>query len=78
MSMNVKVDASGAVLLPAELCRAAGMEPGAELVAEVQAGRVVLDRAIRCGIHDDISVLKTRDQHILGACGVDVGRRQPL
>jgi bifunctional DNA-binding transcriptional regulator/antitoxin component of YhaV-PrlF toxin-antitoxin module len=47
MSMNVKVDASGAVLVPAELCRAAGIEPGAELVAEVQAGRVVLERPRR-------------------------------
>jgi bifunctional DNA-binding transcriptional regulator/antitoxin component of YhaV-PrlF toxin-antitoxin module len=43
MSTVVKVDATGAVTLPAELCRAAGVEPGADLVAEVQAGRIVLE-----------------------------------
>ena len=42
MSTIVKADADGAVTLPAELCRAAGVEPGAALVAEVQDGRVVL------------------------------------
>jgi len=42
MSTNLKADASGAVLLPAELCRAAGVEPGAELVADVQGDRIVL------------------------------------
>jgi antitoxin component of MazEF toxin-antitoxin module len=42
MSTILKADASGAVLLPAELCKAAGVAPGAELVAEVQAGRIVL------------------------------------
>ena len=36
MSTIVKADASGAVTLPAELCRAAGVEPGADLVAEVR------------------------------------------
>jgi antitoxin component of MazEF toxin-antitoxin module len=44
MATIVKADAGGAVLLPAELCRAAGVEPGADLVAEVQAGRIVLER----------------------------------
>ena len=44
MSTIVKVDAGGAVTLPAELCRAAGVEPGAELVADVQGGRIVLER----------------------------------
>jgi bifunctional DNA-binding transcriptional regulator/antitoxin component of YhaV-PrlF toxin-antitoxin module len=29
-------------MLPAEFCRAAGIAPGADLVAEVQAGRIVL------------------------------------
>jgi len=43
MSTLVKVDATGAVTLPAELCRAAGVEPGTDLVAEVQAGRIVLE-----------------------------------
>ena len=42
MSTIVKADPTGAVLLPAELCRAAGMAPGTELVAEVQDGRIVL------------------------------------
>ncbi|HWY88106.1 MAG TPA: AbrB/MazE/SpoVT family DNA-binding domain-containing protein [Gemmataceae bacterium] len=45
MSTVVKADASGAVTLPAELCRAAGLAPGADLVAEVQAGRIVLQTA---------------------------------
>ncbi|HLN28204.1 MAG TPA: AbrB/MazE/SpoVT family DNA-binding domain-containing protein [Gemmataceae bacterium] len=44
MSTIVKADASGAVALPAALCRAAGVEPGADLVAEVQEGRIVLER----------------------------------
>lgn len=42
MSTIVKADATGAVILPAELCRAAGVAPGAELVAEVQPQRIVL------------------------------------
>jgi antitoxin component of MazEF toxin-antitoxin module len=45
MSTIVKADASGAVTLPADLCRAAGLAPGAELVAEVQTGRIVLETA---------------------------------
>jgi bifunctional DNA-binding transcriptional regulator/antitoxin component of YhaV-PrlF toxin-antitoxin module len=44
MSTMVKADATGAVTLPAELCRAAGVAPGADLVAEVQDGRIVLER----------------------------------
>lgn len=44
MSTLVKADASGAVLLPAELCQAAGVEPGTDLVAEVQDGRIVVQR----------------------------------
>ena len=47
MSTLVKADATGAVTLPAELCRAAGVEPGADLVAEVQDGRIVLERQRR-------------------------------
>jgi antitoxin component of MazEF toxin-antitoxin module len=42
MSTIIKADASGAVLLPAELCKAAGVAPGADLVAEVQGGRIIL------------------------------------
>ena len=44
MSTIVKADATGAVMLPAEFCRAAGVAPGADLVAEVQDGRIVLER----------------------------------
>jgi antitoxin component of MazEF toxin-antitoxin module len=44
MSTIVKADATGAVTLPAEFCRAAGVTPGADLVAEIQNGRIVLDR----------------------------------
>ena len=42
MSTLVKADATGAVTLPAELCREAGLTPGLDLVAEVQTGRIVL------------------------------------
>src|SRR5262249_9218796 len=42
MSTLIKADATGAVMLPAELCRAAGLTPGAELVAEVECGRIVV------------------------------------
>ncbi len=47
MATILKVDPSGAVTLPAELCRAAGVAPGADLVAEVQNGRIVLERPRR-------------------------------
>jgi antitoxin component of MazEF toxin-antitoxin module len=43
MATMLKADSSGAVTLPAELCRAAGVAPGAELLAEVQNGRIVLE-----------------------------------
>jgi len=42
VSTIVKADATGAVVLPAEFCRAAGVAPGADLVAEVLDGRIVL------------------------------------
>jgi bifunctional DNA-binding transcriptional regulator/antitoxin component of YhaV-PrlF toxin-antitoxin module len=45
MSMIVKADAAGSVTLPVELCRAAGIRPQAELVAEVEAGRIILEPA---------------------------------
>ena len=45
MSTLVKADANGTVTLPAELCRAAGLAPGADLVAEVQTGRIILGPA---------------------------------
>jgi antitoxin component of MazEF toxin-antitoxin module len=47
MTPIIQADASGAVTLPAELCRAAGVTPGTELVAEVQDGRIVLRRPRR-------------------------------
>jgi antitoxin component of MazEF toxin-antitoxin module len=42
MSTIVKADATGAVLVPADLCRAAGVTPGADLTAEIQDGRIVI------------------------------------
>jgi antitoxin component of MazEF toxin-antitoxin module len=45
MNTLVKADATGAVTLPAELCQAAGVIPGAELVAEVRDGRLILGPA---------------------------------
>lgn len=45
MATIIKADASGAVTLSAELCRAAGVAPGTDLVAEVQDGRIVLKPA---------------------------------
>jgi antitoxin component of MazEF toxin-antitoxin module len=45
MSTIITVDANGAVTVPADLCHAAGVEPGAQLVAEVQTGRIVLQPA---------------------------------
>lgn len=47
MSTILKADASGAVTLPADLCRAAGVQPETELVAEVQNGRIVVERPRR-------------------------------
>jgi antitoxin component of MazEF toxin-antitoxin module len=43
MSTILKADANGAVTLPAELCRAAGVQPGADLVAEVDAQRIIVE-----------------------------------
>jgi antitoxin component of MazEF toxin-antitoxin module len=47
MSTIIKADATGAVTLPGELCRAAGIAAGGEVVAEVQDGRIVLQRPRR-------------------------------
>jgi antitoxin component of MazEF toxin-antitoxin module len=44
MSMIIKADPAGAVTLPAELCREAGVQPGTDLVAEVETGRIVVQR----------------------------------
>ncbi len=43
MSTLVRADANGAVTLPADLCRAAGVEPGSELAVQVQNGRIVVE-----------------------------------
>ena len=56
MSTIIKADTSGAVTLPAELCRAAGVKPGADLVAEVQADRIVLE-PVRPSLAERISAL---------------------
>lgn len=56
MATLLKADASGAVTLPAEFCRAAGVTPGADLVAEVQAGRIVLEPA-RPSLAEQIAAL---------------------
>jgi antitoxin component of MazEF toxin-antitoxin module len=45
MSTTLKADANGAVTLPPELCRVAGVVPGGEVVAEVQDARIVLQPA---------------------------------
>jgi antitoxin component of MazEF toxin-antitoxin module len=45
MSTIIKADASGSVTLPANICKAAGVEPGGELLVEVEPGRVVLGPA---------------------------------
>jgi antitoxin component of MazEF toxin-antitoxin module len=42
MSTIVKADANGAVTLPADLCRAAGVQPGADLVAEIRDSQIVV------------------------------------
>ena len=44
MSTIVKTDANGAVTLPADICRAAGVAPGSALAANVTDGRIVLER----------------------------------
>jgi antitoxin component of MazEF toxin-antitoxin module len=58
MSTIIKADASGAVTLPAEFCRAAGVAPGADLVAEVQNGRIVPEHPRR-PIWEEILALTT-------------------
>lgn len=35
--------ADGSLTIPTELCRAAGLGPGAELIAHVSAGRILLE-----------------------------------
>lgn len=42
MSTILKGNITGAVTLPADLCRSAGIEPGAELTAEVHNQQIVL------------------------------------
>ncbi len=45
MSTIIQADAAGAVTLPPELCRAAGVTPGADVAAEIQDGRIVIEPA---------------------------------
>jgi antitoxin component of MazEF toxin-antitoxin module len=45
MSTILRADATGAVTLPADLCRAAGVSPGAEIVAEIQSGQIVIKQS---------------------------------
>jgi antitoxin component of MazEF toxin-antitoxin module len=45
MSTIVKSDANGAVVLPAEFCRAAGVMPDTDLLAEIQDGRIVIEQS---------------------------------
>jgi antitoxin component of MazEF toxin-antitoxin module len=47
MSTMLKADTDGTVTLPAELCRAAGLAPGTDLVVEIEDGRIVLERPRR-------------------------------
>ena len=56
MSTILKADANGTVTLPAELCRAAGVEPGAVLEVDVQDGRLVL-RPMRPTLAERIAAL---------------------
>jgi antitoxin component of MazEF toxin-antitoxin module len=45
MPTILTADDTGSVTLPADLCRAAGVAPGTNLVAQVQSGRIVLESA---------------------------------
>jgi bifunctional DNA-binding transcriptional regulator/antitoxin component of YhaV-PrlF toxin-antitoxin module len=45
VSETFRLDPAGSLTLPPELLRRAGLEPGSELVAEVEAGRVILSPA---------------------------------
>jgi antitoxin component of MazEF toxin-antitoxin module len=78
MSTLVKADASGAVTLPADLCRAAGVEPGTDLVAEVEDGRIVIQRP-RLPIWERIAAL-TADavrRYVLLGCDSESARPFP-
>ena len=45
MAETLRLDPAGSLTLPAELLSRAGLKPGSELVAEVEAGRVILSTA---------------------------------
>jgi antitoxin component of MazEF toxin-antitoxin module len=47
MSTIIEADPTGAVTIPADLCRAVGVKPGAQVVAEIQGCRIVLESARR-------------------------------
>ena len=42
MATIIKAGAGGEVTLPADLCRAAGVEPGGDLTADVRDGQIVV------------------------------------
>jgi bifunctional DNA-binding transcriptional regulator/antitoxin component of YhaV-PrlF toxin-antitoxin module len=42
MSTIVKADAQGAVTLPAEFCKEAGIAPESELILEIQTDRIIV------------------------------------
>jgi len=44
MSTILKTDAAGTLTIPADVCRAAGIEPGGELAVKTEDGAIVLNR----------------------------------
>jgi antitoxin component of MazEF toxin-antitoxin module len=44
MSVILKADAAGTLTIPADVCREAGLNPGAEVAVEADAGRLVVSR----------------------------------
>jgi antitoxin component of MazEF toxin-antitoxin module len=44
MSVILKADAAGTLTIPADVCREAGVNPGAEVAVEADAGRLVVSR----------------------------------
>jgi antitoxin component of MazEF toxin-antitoxin module len=72
MSTILRADASGAVTLPADLCRAAGLAPGTDLVAEVQAGRIVLGPAAPSLAERIVARARALPPDVLGALPDDL------
>jgi antitoxin component of MazEF toxin-antitoxin module len=83
MSTIVKADANGAVTLPADLCRAAGVTPGSAVAADVNDGRIIITppgqsvgeriaamaRALPPGTLDDLpdDLASQHDHYLYGA-----------